>query len=102
LADFAVAGAEDDVPGVGVDASDPGDLAFGSGFLAGLADRWIELQPKAARTPIPTKTPTVAEYLEYWLAEVIKPNREEGTYSAYELSSRLHIIPATGSVGLTS
>ena len=27
--------------------------------------------------PIPTKTPTVAEYLEYWLAEVIKPNREE-------------------------
>ena len=58
--------------------------------------RWVELQAKAAKMPIPTKTPTVAEYLEYWLAEVIKPNREEGTYSAYELSSRLHIIPGIG------
>ena len=38
-------------------------------------------QAKAAKMPIPTKTPTVAEYLAYWLAEVIKPNREEGTYS---------------------
>lgn len=46
--------------------------------------------------PIPTKTPTVAEYFAYWLGEVIKPNREEGTYSAYELSGRLHVIPGLG------
>lgn len=43
--------------------------------------RWIELQAKAAKMPVPAKAPTVAEYLEYWLAEVIKPNREEGTYA---------------------
>jgi integrase len=59
-------------------------------------DRWIELQAKAKKMPIPTKTPIVAEYFAYWLGEVIKPNREEGTYSAYELSGRFHVIPGVG------
>lgn len=57
---------------------------------------WVELKAKAAKQPIPVKAPTVAEYLTYWLTEVIKPNREDGTYSAYELSSRLHVIPGIG------
>src|ERR1700722_18366509 len=61
-----------------------------------LHGRWIELQAKAKKMPIPTKTPTVAEYFAYWLGEVIKPNREEGTYSAYELAGRLHVIPGVG------
>ena len=38
LADLAVAGIEDHVPGVGVDAGQPGDLAGEAGFLLGLAD----------------------------------------------------------------
>ena len=58
--------------------------------------KWVQLKATAAKVPIPTSTPTVAEYLAYWLAEVIKPNREEATYSAYELASRLHIIPGIG------
>jgi integrase len=58
--------------------------------------KWVQLKAAAAKVPIPTSTPTVAEYLAYWLAEVIKPNREEATYSAYELASRLHIIPGIG------
>jgi integrase len=61
-----------------------------------LYDQWIALKAKAAAMPIPTSAPTVAEYLAYWLEEVIKPNREDATYSAYELSSRLHIIPGIG------
>ncbi|MFI6522193.1 tyrosine recombinase XerC [Spirillospora sp. NPDC050679] len=40
--------------------------------------------------------PTVTEYLAYWLAEVVKPNREPNTYSHYELMARLHIIPGVG------
>lgn len=59
-------------------------------------DDWIELKAKAVKGPIPTATPTVAEYLGYWLEEVIKPNREDNTYSHYELMSRLHIIPGIG------
>ena len=59
-------------------------------------DPWVQLKAKAAKMPIPTSTPTVAEYLAYWLEEVIKPNREDNTYSHYELMSRLHIIPGIG------
>ena len=40
--------------------------------------------------------PTLTEYLAYWLAEVIKPNRESNTYSQYELFSRRYIIPGLG------
>jgi integrase len=61
-----------------------------------LTPAFNELKVQAAKVPVPTSTPTVTEYLTYWLAEVIKPNREDGTYSAYELSSRLHIIPGIG------
>ena len=61
-----------------------------------LHGEWVQLKAKAAKVPIPTRTPTVAEYLAYWLAEVIKPNREDDTYSHYELMSRLHIIPGIG------
>lgn len=58
--------------------------------------KWVQLKAKAAKMPIPTTTPTVAEYLLYWLEEVIKPNREDNTYASYELSSRLHVIPGIG------
>jgi integrase len=61
-----------------------------------LHDEWVQLKAKAAKVPIPTTTPIVAEYLAYWLEEVIKPNREDNTYSHYELMSRLHIIPGIG------
>ena len=59
--------------------------------------KWVKLKAKAAEgVPIATTAPTVAEYLAYWLEEVIKPNREDATHSAYELASRLHIIPGIG------
>jgi hypothetical protein len=58
--------------------------------------KWVELNAKAAKVPIPTTTPTVADYLAYWLSDVIKPNREDNTHSHYELMSRLHIVPGIG------
>ena len=61
-----------------------------------LYNEWVQLKAKAPKMPIPTSTPTVAEYLAYWLAEVIGPNREDNTYSHYELMSRLHVIPGVG------
>src|SRR5215469_8277201 len=59
-------------------------------------DKWVQLTAKAAKQPIAAKTPNVAEYLTYWLADIIKPNREDSTYSQYELMSRLYIIPGIG------
>ena len=59
-------------------------------------DKWLTLHAAAKRGPVVTKAPSLSEYLTYWLAEVIKPNREPNTYSQYELCSRLYIIPGIG------
>jgi hypothetical protein len=58
--------------------------------------KWIELQAKAAKAPVPTVTPTLGEYLASWLADVIKPNRELSTYDQHEVMSRLYIRPGLG------
>jgi integrase len=59
-------------------------------------DKWLQLHAAATRGPVVTKSQTIAEYLAYWLAEVIKPNREPNTYSQYELFARRYIIPGLG------
>lgn len=42
-------------------------------------------------------TPTLAEYLTRWLAEVVEPNLEPATYAYYETMARLYILPGLGS-----
>ncbi|TDD61234.1 site-specific integrase [Actinomadura rubrisoli] len=58
--------------------------------------KYIKLLNEAKQRPIPTSLPTVAQYLTYWLDEVVKPNREPNTYSHHELMVRLHIVPGLG------
>src|SRR5690349_2966891 len=36
--------------------------------------KWIKLQQDAAQGPVATKTPTVGEYLDYWLRAIVTPN----------------------------
>jgi len=60
-------------------------------------DKWVKLQAQAAEAPIPTATPTVAQYLARWLADVVEPNLEPATYAYYETMARRYIIPALGS-----
>ena len=59
--------------------------------------KWVKLQAQAAKGPIPTKVPTVAQYLARWLTDVVEPNLEPATYAYYETMARLYIIPALGS-----
>lgn len=59
-------------------------------------DKWITLQSQAKAGPVSTTVPTLAEYLSYWLDEVIKPNRAPLTYATYEAFTRLHIVPGLG------
>jgi integrase len=59
-------------------------------------DKWVKLQAKADEAPIPTTTPTLAQYLTRWLADVVQPNLEPTTYAYYEAMVRLYIIPALG------
>jgi integrase len=52
---------------------------------------------QAAQAPVPTRVPTLGQYLNTWLSEVIKPNVEPATYAYYEAMSRLYIVPGLGS-----
>jgi integrase len=46
------------------------------------------------------KRQTVGGWLDYWIEEIIKPEREATTYAAYETFSRLHIKPYLGQIAL--
>jgi integrase len=45
---------------------------------------------------LPEPTPTVAQYLTTWLAEIVKPSLEPTTYTYYETMARRYILPALG------
>lgn len=60
-------------------------------------DKWVKLHAKTAETPVPTSTPTLAQYLARWLADVVEPNLEPASYAYYETMARRYIIPALGS-----
>jgi hypothetical protein len=59
-------------------------------------DKWISLHSRAKAGPVPTKVPTVAEYIAYWLREVVRPNLAPGSYITYEALTRRHIVPGLG------
>jgi len=59
-------------------------------------DKWINLHARAQKGPVPTTTPTIAEYFTYWLREVVQPNLAPLTHSTYDTLTRLYIIPGLG------
>ncbi len=59
-------------------------------------DKWTKLHRQAATGPVATTTPTLGEYLDYWLREVIKPNLAPHSASDYEYYVRLYIAPHLG------
>lgn len=58
--------------------------------------KWISLQQEARQGPVTTQTPTLAEYLVYWLQEVVRPTLKPKTAETYAMHVRLHILPALG------
>ena len=52
--------------------------------------------------PTPDRTWKVGAYLDYWLREVVKPNRRPTTYARYELAVRRYLTPGLGHLGLVS
>jgi len=59
-------------------------------------DKWISLHGRAKTGPVPTKVPSLAEYIGYWLREVVRPNLAPGSYITYEALTRRHIVPGLG------
>ena len=43
---------------------------------------------------------TVGDFLDYWLAQVVRPNVRQWTYAGYEVHVRLHLKPALGHLRL--
>lgn len=43
---------------------------------------------------------TVKQFLEAWLADVVKPMRRPKTYAAYEYQVRMHLVPTLGPLQL--
>lgn len=43
-------------------------------------DKWLRLNQRAREGPVATRVPTVAQFLEYWLREVVTPNLAPATY----------------------
>jgi integrase len=52
--------------------------------------------------PVPTRSAKLAEWLPYWLEQVIKPNRKRTTYCKYEMHVRRYLLPQLGSKRLES
>jgi integrase len=60
-------------------------------------EKWLKLHQRAAQGPVATRTPTVEEYVGYWLREIVEPNLSPGTYVTYEVVARHYLIPGLGS-----
>ncbi|WP_320781954.1 site-specific integrase [Streptomyces sp. CRN 30] len=52
--------------------------------------------------PVPTRSAKLAEWLPYWLENVIKPHRKRTTYAKYEFHMRLYLVPMLGTKKLES
>jgi integrase len=62
-----------------------------------------ELLDKAENgIPVPTRSAKLAEWLPYWLENVIRPRRKLSTYDKYEAHVRLYLVPRLGSKRLES
>lgn len=60
-------------------------------------DKWLKLHAAAKRGPVVMKAPVMAEYLAYWIREVIRPPEYAPlTCSTYETLTRLYIVPGLG------
>lgn len=52
--------------------------------------------------PVPTRSAKLAEWLPYWLENIVKPRRKPSTYEKYEGHVRLHLVPRLGTKRLES
>jgi integrase len=59
-------------------------------------DKWLKLHTSAKRGPVVTKSQTVAEYLAYWLLEVVQPGLAPATAANYGMFVRCYIAPVLG------
>ncbi|MDX6758934.1 tyrosine-type recombinase/integrase [Streptomyces sp. F8] len=52
--------------------------------------------------PVPTRSAKLAEWLPYWLENIVRPHRKRTTYAKYETHVRLYLVPLLGKKRLES
>ncbi|UQI48463.1 site-specific integrase [Streptomyces sp. HU2014] len=72
-------------------------FAYGKSWAECDAKRRVLLTKVDQGLPVPTKSTKLAEWLPYWLDNVIKPRRKRTTYAKYEMHTRLYLSPMLGS-----
>lgn len=58
--------------------------------------KWLLLHEQARRGPVAPRSPALAEYLDGWLRDVVRPNLAPATVANYDLFVRLYIVPDLG------
>lgn len=58
--------------------------------------KWLALTVAARKAPMPSRVPTLAEYLRHWLAGTVTPTLAPTTAANYELFCRAYIVPDLG------
>ncbi|UYB40607.1 site-specific integrase [Streptomyces sp. Je 1-4] len=71
-------------------------FAYGKTWAECDAKRRELLAKVDSGVPVPTRSAKLAEWLPYWLDNVIKPNRKRSTYSKYAMHVRLYLVPLLG------
>ena len=59
-------------------------------------EKWTALHEQARRGPVLTRYPTIEQYLDRWLDEVVRPSLAPATAANYELFTRRYIVPDLG------
>lgn len=59
-------------------------------------EKWVKLHAEASKGPVASSTPTLAQYLAYWLREVVEPELKPKTAETYAMHVRLYIVPGLG------
>ena len=59
-------------------------------------EKWLALHELARRGPVAPRSPTLADFMERWLREVVVPNLAPTTSANYDLFTRLYVVPDLG------
>jgi integrase len=60
-------------------------------------EKWLKLHAEAKAGPVATTSPTLADYLAYWLRAVVEPGLKPKAAETYDMHVRLYIVPGLGS-----
>lgn len=61
------------------------------------SQKLTQLLAKGSGMPVPDSSVKLADYLDYWLTNFIKPNKAAATWDQYEVVVRLYLKPGLGS-----